>query len=137
MLGGLALTGLALYASVSERRSEIGVMKAVGWMASEVQRYFVIEGLVMSMAGAWTGVVMGWLATLALGQIPIDLSALNANAPLSLAANVASDVPTLPATVTPDSLALALGIAVIGGAAASWLVARRAANLKPAEALRQ
>ena len=137
LLGGLALTGLALYASVSERRSEIGVMKAVGWMASEVQRYFVIEGLVMSMAGAWTGVVMGWLATLALGQIPIDLSALNANAPLSLAANVASDVPTLPATVTPDSLALALGIAVIGGAAASWLVARRAANLKPAEALRQ
>ena len=40
LLGGLALTGLALYASVSERRREIGVMKAVGWMASEVQRYF-------------------------------------------------------------------------------------------------
>jgi len=90
------------------------------------------------MAGAWTGVVMGWLATLALGQIPIDLSALNANAPLGLVvATATTEVPTLPTTISPASLVLALGIAVIGGGVASWIIARRAANLKPAEALRQ
>ena len=138
LLGGLALTGLALSASVSERRREIGVMKAVGWLASEVQRYFVLEGLVISVIGACAGVITGWLTTSVLGQIPIDLSALNANAPLGLVvATTATEALTLPATITPASLVLGLGVAMIGGAAASWLIARRAANLKPAEALRQ
>jgi putative ABC transport system permease protein len=137
LLGGLALTGLALSASVSERRREIGVMKAVGWMASEVRKYFVFEGLVISMVGALTGIALGWLTTLAIARIPINLNALNTNAPLSLVTTVADNVPTLPATVTPGSVMLALGIAAIGGTAASWLAASRAANLKPAEALRQ
>jgi len=138
LLGGLVLTGLALSASVAERKREIGVMKAVGWTAAEVRRYFVIEGLTISMAGALVGVLMGWLSIMALGQIPIDLSALNANIPLNLAAAPAvPETLTLPATITIIPLLLALGVAIIGGLAASWLAARRAANLKPAEALRQ
>ena len=138
LLGGLALTGLALSASVSERKREIGVMKAVGWTAAEVRRYFIIEGLAISMAGALIGIALGWFTTLALGLIPIDLSLLNANTPLGLAAVPAmSETPTLPATITIAPLALAFGVAIIGGAATSWLIARRAANLKPAEALRQ
>ena len=138
LLGGLVLTGLALSASVSERRREIGVMKAVGWTAVEVRRYFIIEGMVISMAGSLIGIALGLLTTLALGQIPIDMSMLNANAPLGLAAvPVMSETPTLPATVTIVPLLQALAAAVVGGAATSWFVARRAANLKPAEALRQ
>jgi putative ABC transport system permease protein len=138
LLGGLVLTGLALSASVAERRREIGVMKAVGWTAVEVRRYFVIEGSVLSVCGALVGVMLGWLAILALGLIPIDLSALNLNTPLGLAAApVSAATLTLPAQMTPAPIALALGVATIGGALASWLVARRAARLKPAEALRQ
>ena len=138
LLGGLVLTGLALSASVAERKREIGVMKAVGWTAAEVRRYFIIEGLAISMAGVLIGIALGWLTTLALGLIPIDLSALNANTPLGLAtAPVIFETPTLPATITIVPLIQAFGVAMIGGAAASWLVARRAANLKPAEALRQ
>ena len=113
-------------------------MKAVGWTAAEVRRYFIIEGLAISMAGVLIGIALGWLTTLALGLIPIDLSALNANTPLGLAtAPVIFETPTLPATITIVPLIQAFGVAMIGGAAASWLVARRAANLKPAEALRQ
>ena len=138
LLGGLVLTGLALSASVAERKREIGVMKAVGWTAAEVRRYFVLEGLTISTAGALVGVLLGLLTIMALGLIPIDLSALNANTPLSLAAAPAvSETLALPATVTIVPLVLALCVAIIGGAVASWLAARRAANLKPAEALRQ
>ena len=138
LLGGLVLTGLALSASVAERKREIGVMKAVGWTAAEVRRYFIIEGLTISMAGASVGVLMGWLSIMALGLIPIDLSALNANTPLSLTTAPAMPEPlTLPATITIVPFLLALGVAIIGGVIASWLTARRAANLKPAEALRQ
>jgi len=138
LVGGLVLTGLALSASVSERKREIGVMKAVGWTAAEVRRYFIIEGMVISMAGSLIGIALGWLTTVALGQIPIDMSVLNAAAPLDLAAvPVMSEMATLPATITIAPLLLALGAAVVGGAATSWFIARRAANLKPAEALRQ
>ncbi len=138
LLGGMVLTALALSASVAERRREIGVMKAVGWTAREVQRYFVVEGLALSGLGALAGVALGWLATLALGQLPLDLSALNPNTPPGLAAAPgAATTLTLPARVALAPLALALGMAVVGGALASWLIARRAANLKPADALRQ
>ena len=138
LVSGLVLTGLAFSSSVVERKREIGVMKAVGWTVAEVRRYFVIEGLTISMGGALVGVLMGWLSIMALGLIPIDLKAMNANTPLSLATTPAvPETLTLPATITIAPLLLALGVAIIGSVVASWLAARRAANLKPAEALRQ
>jgi len=138
LVSGLVLTGLAFSSSVVERKREIGVMKAVGWTAADVRRYFVIEGLTISMGGALVGVLMGWLSIMALGLIPIDLKAMNANTPLSLATTPAvPETLTLPATITIAPLLLALGVAIIGSVVASWLAARRAANLKPAEALRQ
>ncbi len=137
LLAGLCLTGLALSASVAERRLEIGVMKAVGWTAAEVQRYFVVEGLALSLLGALAGIALGGLAILALGLIPIDLTALNLNTPLGLAAAPAAPATlTLPAQMTLMPIVLALGAAVLGGGIASWLIAKRAANLKPADALR-
>ena len=138
LLGGLALTWLALSASVAERTREIGVMKAVGWTAGQVARYFVAEGLAVSVIGALAGLGLGWLTTLALRLIPIDLGSLNANAPSDLALNsAAAAVLSLPARLTLGPVVFALSVTVVVGALASWLVARRAAALKPAEALRQ
>jgi putative ABC transport system permease protein len=123
---------------VAERTREIGVMKAVGWTAGQVARYFVTEGLAVSVMGALAGLGLGWLTTLGLRLIPIDLGPLNANAPSDLAvSSVTATVLSLPARLTPGPVVFALSVAVVVGALASWLVARRAAVLKPAEALRQ
>ncbi len=139
LLGGLLLTGLALSASVTERSVEIGVMKAVGWTSHNVARYFMVEGLALALVGAAIGVVVGWTVTLGLGLIPVDLSGLNLNnTPLGLSAT--SAVPstlTLPAHMAFEPVVLALGLTCLGGALASWWVARRAAALKPAEAFRE
>ncbi len=88
--------------------------------------------------GALAGLGLGWLTTLGLRLIPIDLGPLNANAPSDLAvSSVTATVLSLPARLTPGPVVFALSVAVVVGALASWLVARRAAVLKPAEALRQ
>lgn len=138
LLGGLALTGLALSANVAERRVEIGVMKALGWTGNDVKRSFIAEGLILSLMGAVVGIVLGGLAILALGQIPIDLGSLNPNAPTGLASTpVVNTTLTLPARLSLAAIVIALGTSAIGGVAASWWVAGRAARVKPAEALRQ
>ena len=139
LLGGLLLTGLALSASVAERGVEIGVMKAVGWTARDVMRHFVAEGLALALVGAAIGITVGGLATLGLGLIPVDFSGLNlGNTPLGLSStSPAASTLTLPAHITWGPVVLALGVTCLGGALASWLVARHAAALKPAEAFRQ
>jgi putative ABC transport system permease protein len=138
LLGGLSLTGLALSASAAERRTEIGVMKAVGWTAGNVTSHFVVEGLVLALAGALTGILVGWLVTLGLGLIPVDLGALNTSTPTGISAATAmGSQMTLPARISATVALQALGLTAVGGALASWLVARHAASLKPAEAFRQ
>ena len=138
LLGGLSLTGLALSASAAERRTEIGVMKAVGWTAGNVTSHFVVEGLVLALAGALTGILVGWLVTLGLGLIPVDLGPLNTSTPTGISAATAmGSQMTLPARISATVALQALGLTAVGGALASWLVARRAASLKPAEAFRQ
>ena len=137
LLGGLLLTGLGLASSASERRREIGLSKAVGWTAAQVARYFLAEGLMVSVLGALAGLVFGWLLTLGLSFVPVDLSLLSVSTPTNLSYRPPGPASTtLPAHLTLDSLFLALGTAVGGGAVASWLTARRAATLKPAEAMR-
>jgi putative ABC transport system permease protein len=137
LLGGLAMTWLALSGSVNERTNEIGLMKAVGWKSVHVELYFILEGVILSLWGGLIGLALGGLATLGLRLIQIDLPGLTATTPSSLAFQPAvyNSVP-FPATISLQAMLLSLGVAVLGGTLASWFVAHRAASIKPAVALR-
>lgn len=135
LLGGLILTGITLSAGINLRAGEIGVMKATGWQARDVVRLFMAEGILLSLLGAALGILLGWLAVLILGQIPVDLTTLAGTTP-DLGADVGAVAYTLPAYLSWNVVLLAMGTAVIGGGLASLLSARRAARLKPADALR-
>ena len=84
--------------------------------------------------GALLGILLGWLATLILGQIPVDLTMLAGTTP-DLGVFTPSAT-TLPAQLSWGAVFGAVGTAVISGGLASLLSARRAARLKPADALR-
>lgn len=139
LVGGLVLAWLAMGGLVAERRQEIGVMKAVGWRAGDVARVFLTEALLLSLAGGLVGMALGWASGWLLGQIPIPEAAtqLGGALPGLAAAAPAATQVTLPAEVGLATLLLALLAAVIGGTLAGWIGARRAAALKPAEALRE
>ena len=135
LLGGIILTGITLSAGINLRAGEIGVMKATGWQARDVVRLFTAEGVLFSLLGAVLGIMLGSLAVLILGQIPVDLTVLAGTTP-HLGTVAEAETYTLPARLSWDVILLAMGTAVIGGGLASLFSARRAALLKPADALR-
>jgi putative ABC transport system permease protein len=139
VLGGLVLAWVSLSGLITERTQEIGLMKALGWRARDVARAFLLEAALMTLAGGVAGIVMGVVGAWVLGRLPLippasapehGLAGLAAVSPVAISAS-------LPITVGAGSVALALVIAVGGGTLAGWIAARRAASLKPADALRR
>jgi ABC-type lipoprotein release transport system permease subunit len=135
LLGGLILTAVTLNAGIQLRAKEIGVMKAIGWQARDVVKLFVTEGIALSLLGVLLGILLGWLSTLILGQISIDLTLLAGTTP-DFGIGAESPATTLPAQLSLNAVLIASFTALISGGLASWFSARRAAQLKPAEALR-
>ena len=138
MLVGVALLVVkASLLAVSERTSEIGIMKAVGWRDGTVARLITLETALQGLIGGIAGCVAGYgvayaYALTARLQLPhgvVPYSCTPAAAPpqnISVAMNVSWPL-----------VGAALGIAVGIGMIAGYIASRRAAALAPARALRR
>lgn len=62
LVGGIGIMNVMLV-SVSERKKEIGIRKAVGAKNKEIQMLFLIESVVLSFLGGIFGVILGLLFT--------------------------------------------------------------------------
>jgi len=102
--------------SVSERTREIGTLRALGWSSRRVMGVIVLEGFVVSIAGGFLGMVLGWAGTEAL--IALFSGGL------------------LVANYLPETFLTGFLLAFTVGAVGSLYPALRASSLKPAEALR-
>ena len=112
LVGGIGIMNIMLV-SVTERTREIGLRMSLGARRSDVLRQFLVEALVLSVAGGLAGIVLGVAAAWA----------LSAGLHWSTA-------------VSPRAIALSFGCAFAIGAFFGWVPARRAAALNPIEALR-
>ena len=111
VVGGIVIMNVMLMA-VNERMREIGIRKAVGARARDIERQFLVEAIVLSTTGGILGALLGW----------------------GFAALLAATTP-LPARVTGWSIALAITIGLVVGIAFGVYPARRAAKLDPISAL--
>ncbi|MGQ0647318.1 MAG: FtsX-like permease family protein, partial [Gemmatimonadaceae bacterium] len=112
VVGGIVIMNIMLM-SVTERTHEIGIRKAVGAKARDIERQFLAEAVVLATLGGALGVSVGWL----------------------LASTVAAASP-LPARVTMWSVVLALALGAGVGIVFGVYPARRAARLDPISAMR-
>ena len=62
LVGGIGIMNVMLV-SVSERKKEIGIRKAVGATCRDIQRLFLAESILLSISGGLLGVVLGEILT--------------------------------------------------------------------------
>jgi putative ABC transport system permease protein len=112
LVGGIGIMNIMLV-SVTERTREIGLRLALGARGSDVRTQFLVESVVMSVAGGLLGVAFGYAGS----AIVAALTGWN----------------TL---ITMPTVVLALAFAGAVGVFFGFYPARRAAALDPIEALR-
>jgi putative ABC transport system permease protein len=111
-VAGILIMNVMLVA-VSQRTSEIGLMKALGARGRQITALFLAEAVLLSIAGAIGGLAVGYASVWVIGRI----------------------YPALPVGPPIWAVVLAVLIAVASGVVFGLLPARRAARLDPVVAL--
>ncbi len=112
LVGGIGIMNIML-ATVMERTREIGVRRAIGATKKDILTQFLTEAVAISVTGGLIGVFWGLT--------------------ISFSISLVTDVNT---SVTSYSVFIAFFFSVMVGITFGFLPAKRAAELKPVEALR-
>lgn len=124
---GLFLIYNTFSIAVSQRRPEIGVLRALGASRGLVKRLFLMESAIAGLAGSLAGIVLGvWMARGLAGYIGNYFSEVYG------VGEKAQEV-----SANPWLLGLALSIGVATSVMAGWLPARSAAGIDPVKALQK
>jgi putative ABC transport system permease protein len=138
--GAVFLIIKTMLANLIERSREIGILKAVGWTQKDVQRQLMGEVLLQSLLGGVLGILLGYLISYLLGLLQITTITpweLNPLPAFARDTEAATQAVRLPVSVSFRLASLSLGLSLMSGALASWLMGRRTAAMKPAEILRK
>jgi putative ABC transport system permease protein len=103
-----------MWISVRERTAEIGLLRALGVERSTVQRLFLMESVLLAMAGGALGLTAGFGVAILLRTL----------------------VPGLPMRTPLEAVLAALAMSLVVGVLSGVAPARRAAGLDPIDALR-
>jgi cell division protein FtsX len=116
-----------MYAAVQARIAEIGTLRALGFSRGSILFSFLVEAVLLSLAGFVVGALLAWAAGLGISAL---LGGIGFGA-----ATFTTNVVTL--RVGASDVGFALALALVIGIAGGLAPARRAANLRPVEALRR
>ena len=112
LVGGIGIMNI-MYVSVTERTREIGLRLSVGGRGNDILLQFLIESILLSVAGGVVGILLG----------------LGASATVSAFLN-------WPTVIMPASVIYAFAVCSFIGVFFGWYPARKAAALNPIDALR-
>jgi putative ABC transport system permease protein len=112
LVGGIGIMNI-MFVSVTERTREIGLRMSIGGRGRDILKQFLVESMLLSIAGGILGIVFGYLIALLAGSLMGS-----------------------PVVVTPQSVTLAFVVCFVIGVFFGWYPARMASNLNPIDALR-
>lgn len=112
VVGGIGIMNMMLV-SVTERKMEIGLRKALGATPGTIQLQFIIESIFLSIFGGFIGLLLG-----------------------GLIAYIAANFIGTGFTLAPSTVYLALGFSAAVGIVFGFMPARKASRLNPIDALR-
>ena len=113
--------------AVTQRRSEIGILRALGAPRRQIRNLFLIESAVSGLLGSIAGIALGIVGARAMvGTISGMLEGIYG------VAERAEDV-----SADPRLLGSALAIGVVTSMMAAWLPARSASRVDPVQALQK
>lgn len=110
-IGGIGIMNI-MYMSVSERKREIGIRRAIGAQPKDILIQFIIETIVITILGGIVGMIVG---TIAAGQVAPYLG--------------------IPAIPSPQIYAKAVVVSILTGAIFGAIPAVKAAKLDPIKAI--
>jgi putative ABC transport system permease protein len=113
LISGIGIMNIMLV-TVTERTREIGLRMAVGASRREIMLQFLVESVLISLAGGTVGILIG----------------------LALPLSVRLITDQLRAPISPVSILVAFAVSFTVGVGFGLLPARRASQLNPTEALR-
>jgi putative ABC transport system permease protein len=113
IVGGVGVMNVMLV-SVSERKREIGIRRALGARRADIQAQFLIESLILCFVGGLIGIALGVGSSYVISRL--------------------SDWHFL---VSLPAVFLGVGVSVVIGLFFGFYPARQAANMSPIEALRE
>ena len=111
-VAGILIMNVMLIA-VSQRTTEIGLLKAIGSPGRQILRLFLAESAILSLIGAVFGLILAFFGAWALSRL----------------------FPSFPIQVPFWALGAAVGVSLLSGLIFGVLPARRAAKLDPVQAL--
>lgn len=112
IVGGIGIMNI-MYVSVTERIKEIGLRMSVGARSFDILSQFLVEAVIMSVAGGLIGVLLGIVVC-----------------------GLLSLLTTWTIVIEPTSILISFGVCCFIGIFFGWYPARKAANLDPIEAIR-
>jgi len=146
LLSAFLIASLLTLSSVTKRVRELGTLKALGWSQWLVVRQVSGEAVVQGLLGGVLGLVLGLAGAAAITAFGPELKATFETAQTALprfgpfgqggAGSTESTAVSLDAPVSASLVALAVGLALLGGLIAGAVGGLRAARLRPADALR-
>lgn len=112
LVGGIGIMNIMLV-SVTERTREIGIRMAIGARRGDIRVQFLLEALLLSLLGGFIGILLGFVASLAVTEFL-----------------------AWPTTVSGGAIALASGFSCFVGIFFGFYPAWKASLLRPIDALR-
>jgi len=109
--------------SVMERTREIGIMKAIGATNKDIMSIFIIEGLLLSLVGGVSGIILGIFGSQGVAVLLSNMGPGMGGAPLE-------------PVITFTAITLGLSVSMIVGILSSLYPAWKAARMSPIEAVR-